>query len=147
MDFRRFAFQFCHAVRREVHESCSCSDEAQYSRFKSICIRALFSRFFDVAVDIFACAHFRTLNLAAATTHSCDFCRTCVSEAMCQQLHDHSHSVFAVILHQFSKCSYFSIQNHSFRFVARCVALLFEIAIATCVLARVRSKALQEVLI
>ena len=37
--------------------------------------------------------------------------------------------------------------KHGFRFFARCVALSFAIAIATCALARARSKVLQEVLI
>ena len=62
-------------------------------------------------------------------------------------LHDDSYSFFVVILHPFSKCCYFCSQKHGFRFLARCVALLFGIAIATCVLARARSKVLQEVLI
>ena len=74
------------------------------------------------------------------------FCRNCDSEAMRRELHDHSHSLFVVTLHQFSECCYFSSQKHGFRFFARCVALLFEIAIATCALARARSKVLQEVL-
>ena len=70
---RRFEFQFCHAVRREIHESCSGSGEEQNRRFKSTCIRASFSRFFDLAVATFACAHFRTSLLARARAHSGDF--------------------------------------------------------------------------
>ena len=66
---------------------------------------------------------------------------------MRRQFHDHSHVFFAVTLHQFSKSCYFSSQKHGFRSLARCVALNFAIAIATCALARARSKVLQEVLI
>ena len=65
---------------------------------------------------------------------------------MRRQFHDHSHVFFVVTLHQFSKSCYFSSQKHGFRFLARCVALNFGIAIATCALARARSKVLQEVL-
>ena len=91
--------------------------------------------------------HFRTLFLAAATAHSGDLCRTCGSEAMRRQFHDHSHVFFVVTLHQFSKSCYFSSQKHGFRSLAPCVALNFGIAVATCALARARSKVLQEVLI
>ena len=145
-DFRRFEFKFCHAASCEIHRSCpGCSEELK-SRFKSTCTRASFSRFFDVAVDIFACAHFRTSLLAAARAHSGDLCRTCGSEAMRRQFHDHSHAFFVVTLHQFSKCCYFSSQEHGFRFFVRCVALNLSFAMATCALARARSKVLQEVL-
>ena len=95
-------------------------------------IRASFSRFFDLAVTIFACAHFRTSFLARARAHSRDFCRTCESKAMSRQFHDHSHVFFVVTLHQFSKSCYFSSQKHGFRFLAPCVALNFGIAVATC---------------
>ena len=138
--------KFCHGAWCEFHGSCSRCSGTQQSRFESTCIRASFSRFFDVAVDIFACAHFRTLLLAAATAHSRDLCRTCESEAMRRELHDHSHSLFVVTLHQFSQCCYFFSQTHGFRFVNRCVALNFGIAVATCALARARSKVLQAVL-
>ena len=134
-------------VRREIHESCSGSGEEQNRRFKSTCIGASFSRFFDLAVDIFACAHFRTSLLARARAHSRDVCRTRESKAMRRQFHDHSHVFFVVTLHQFSKSCYFSSQKHGFRFLAPCVALNFGIAVATCALARARSKVLQEVLI
>ena len=83
---------------------------------------------------------------AAATAHSRDLCRTCESQATRRELHDHSHSLFVVTLHQFSECCCFSSQKHGFRFFARCVALNFGIATATCALARARSKVLQEVL-
>ena len=66
---------------------------------------------------------------------------------MRRQFHDHSHVFFVVTLHQFSKSCYFSSQKHGFRFLAPCVALNFGIAVATCALARARSKVLQEVLI
>ena len=66
---------------------------------------------------------------------------------MCRQFHDHSHVFFVVTLHQFSKSCYFSSQKHGFRFLAPCVALNLGIAVATCALARARSKVLQEVLI
>ena len=114
---------------------------------KSTCIGASFSRFFDLAVAIFACAHFRTSLLARARAHSRDVCRTCESKAMRRQFHDHSHVFFVVTSHQFSKSCYFSSQKHGFRFLAPCVALNLGIAIATCALARARSKILQEVLI
>ena len=91
-------------------------------------------------------AHFRTLLLAAATAHSHDLCKTCESKAMRRELHDHSHSFFAVTLHQFSECCYFSSQEHGFRFFVRCVALNLSFAMATCALARARSKVLQAVL-
>ena len=133
--FRRFEFQCCHAVRREIHESCSGSGEEQNRRFKSTCIGASFSRFFDLAVDIFACAHFRTSLLARARAHSRDVCRTCESKAMRRQFHDHSHVFFVVTLHQFSKSCYFSSQKHGFRSLAPCVALNFGIAVATYALA------------
>ena len=74
-------------------------------------------------------------------------CKTCESRAMRRELHDHLHLLFVVTLHQFSECCYFSSQKHGFRFFARCVALHFGIAVATCVLARARSKVLQAVLI
>ena len=83
----------------------------------------------------------------AATAHSGDLCRTCGSEAMRRQFHDHSHVFFVATLHQFSKSCYFSSQKQGFRFLAPCVALNFGIAVATCALARARSKVLQEVLI
>ena len=38
-------FRYCHAVRREIHESCSGSGEEQNRRFKSTYIGASFSRF------------------------------------------------------------------------------------------------------
>ena len=82
----------------------------------------------------------------AATAHSSDLCRTCGSEAMRRQFHDHSHAFFVVTLHQFSKCCYFCSQEHGFRFFVRCVALNLSFAMATCALARARSKVLQEVL-
>ena len=113
---------------------------------KSTCIGASFSRFFDLAADIFACAHFRTSFLARARAHPRDFCRTCESKAMRRQFHDHSHVFFVATLHQFSKSCYFPSQKHGFRFVTRCVALNFGIAVATCALARARSKVLQAVL-
>ena len=91
-------------------------------------------------------AHFRTLLLAAARAHSGDLCRTCGSEAMRRQFHDHSHAFFVVTLHQFSKSCCFSSQKHGFPFLACFVALNSGIAIATCALARARSKVLQEVL-
>ena len=91
-------------------------------------------------------AHFRSLLLAAARAHSGDLCRTCGSEAMHRQFHDHSHAFFVVTLHQFSKCCYFFSQEHGFRFFVRCVALNLSFAMATCALARARSKVLQEVL-
>ena len=121
----------CHAVRREIHESCSGSGEKQNSRFASTCIGASFSRFFALAVDIFACAHFRTSLLARATAHSRDVCRTCESKALRRQFHDRSHVFFVVILHQFSKSCYFSSQKHGFRSLAPCVALNLGIAVAT----------------
>ena len=65
---------------------------------------------------------------------------------MCRQFHDHSHVFFVVTLHQFSKSCYFSSQKHGFPFLARFVVLLLSFAIATCALARARSKVLQEVL-
>ena len=65
---------------------------------------------------------------------------------MRRELHDHSHWLFVVTLHQFSECCYFSSEEHGFRFIARCVALNLCSAIATCALARARSKVLQEVL-
>ena len=83
---------------------------------------------------------------AAATAHSGDFSRTCESEVMRRQLHDHSHSLSVVTLHQFSKCCYFSSQKHGFPLLARFVVLNLSFAIATCALARARSKVLQEVL-
>ena len=116
----------CHAVRREIHESCSGSGEEQNRRFKSTCIRASFSWFFDLAVAIFACAHFRTSPLARARAHSRDFCRTCESKAMRRELHHHSHCFFVVTWHRFSKCCYFSSQKHGFPFLARDVVLLFK---------------------
>ena len=137
----------CHAVRRGIHESRSRSGEEQNRRFKSTCIGASFSRFFDLAVDIFACAHFRTSLFARARAHSRDFCRTCESKAMRRQFHDHSHVFFVVTLHHFSKSCCFSSQKQGFRFLAPCVALNFGIAVVTCALARARSKVLQEVLI
>ena len=91
-------------------------------------------------------AHFRTLLLAAATAHSRDLCRTCESKAMRRELHHHSHCFFVVTWHQFSKCCYFSSQKHGFPLLARFVVLLLSFAIATCALARARSKVLQEVL-
>ena len=139
-------FRFCHGARREIHESCSRYSEAQKSRFKSTCTGASFSRFFDVAVDIFACARFRTSFFAAAAAHSRDLYRTCESEPMRRELHDHLHSFFVMTLHQFSKSCYFFSQEQGFRFLARFVALNFGIAIAFCALARARSKVLQEVL-
>ena len=145
--FRRFEFQFCHAVRREIHESCSRSGEEQKGRSKSICIRASFPRLFDLAVDIFACAHFRTSLLARGRAHSRDFCRTCESKAMRRQFHAHSHVFFVVTLHQFSKSCYFSSQKQGFPFLAPSVALNFGIAVATCAPARARSDVLQEVLL
>ena len=66
---------------------------------------------------------------------------------MRRQFHDLSHVFFAATLHQFSKSCSFSSQKHGFRFLAPCVALNFGIAVATCALARARSKVLQEVLI
>ena len=111
--------------RRELHESCSGSGEEQIRRFKSTCIGASFSRFFDLTVGIFACAHFRTSFLARARAHSRDVCRTCESKAMRRQFHDRSHVLFVVTLHQFSKSCYFSSQKHGFRFLAPCVALNF----------------------
>ena len=84
--------------------------------------------------------------LVAATAHSPDFCRTRDREAMHRQLHDHSHVFFVVTLHQFSKCCYFSSQKQGFPFLARFVVLLLSFAIATCALARARSKVLQAVL-
>ena len=145
---RRFEFQFCHAVRREceIHESCSRSGENQNSRFKSTCIRASFSRFFDLAVDIFACAHFRTSLLARARAHSGAVCRTCERKAMRGQCHELSHVFFVATLHHFSKSCYFSSQKHGFPLLACFVALNLGFAIATCALARARSKVLQEVL-
>ena len=137
----------CHAVRREIHESCSRSGEEQNRRFKSTCIGASFSRFFDLVVDIFECAHLRTSLLARARAHSRDFCRTCESKAMRRELHRHSHCFFVVTLHHFSKSCYFSSQKHGFRFLAPCVALNLGIAVATCALTRARSKVLQAVLI
>mgnify|MGYP003329754701 CR=1 FL=1 len=137
-------FRNCRAVRREIHESCSRSGEEQNRRFKSTCIRASFSRYFDLAVEIFTCAHFRTSLLARARAHSRDVCRTCESKAMRRQFHDHSHVFFVVTMHQFSKSCYFSSQKHGFRFLVRCVALNFGIAVATCALAAARSKVLQE---
>ena len=133
--------------RRQIHESCCGSGEEQNRRFKSTCIRASFSRFFDLAVDIFACAHFRTSLLAAATAHSRDLCRTCESKAMRRELHHHSHCFFVVTWHQFSKSCYFSSQKHGFPLLARFVVLNLSFAIATCALVRARSKVLQEVLI
>ena len=65
---------------------------------------------------------------------------------MRRQFHDHSHAFFVVTLHQFSKCCYFSSQKHGFPFLARFVVLLLSFAIATCALARARSKVLQDVL-
>ena len=132
--------------RREIHESCSGSGEEQNCRFKSTCIGVSVSRFFDLAVDIFACAHFRTSFLARARAHSRDFCRTCESKAMRRQFHDRSHVFFVVTLHQFSKCCYFFSQKQGFPFLARFVVLLLSFAIATCALARARSKVLREVL-
>ena len=125
---------------------CSLCIEAQKSRFESTCIRASLSRFFDVAVDIFACAHFRTSSLAAATAHSRDLCGTCESKAMRRELHHHSHCFFVVTLHHFSKSCYFFSQKHGFPLLARFVALNLGFAIATCALARARSKVLQAVL-
>ena len=90
---------------------------------------------------------FRTSFLARARAHSRDVCRTCECKAMRRQFHDHSHVFFVVTLHHFSKSCYFSSQKHGFRFLAPCVALNFGIAVATCALARARSKVLQEVLI
>ena len=66
---------------------------------------------------------------------------------MRRQFHDHSHVFFFVTLHQFLKSCSFSSQKHGFRFLAPCVALNLGIAVATCALARARSKVLQEVLI
>ena len=132
---RRFEFRNCHAVRREIHESCSGSGEEQNRRFKITCIRSSFSRFSDLAVDIFACAHFRTSLLPRARAHSRDFCRTCESKAMRRQFHDLSHVFFVATLHQFSKSCYFASQKQGFRFLAPCVALNFGIAVATCALA------------
>ena len=63
------------------------------------------------------------------------------------QFHELSHVFFVATLHHFSKSCYFSSQKHGFRFLAPCVALNFGIAVATCALARARSKVLQEVLI
>ena len=91
--------------------------------------------------------HFRTLLPAAATAHSRDLCRTCESEATRREFQDHSHSVFVVTSHQFSECCCFFSHKHGFRFFACSVALLFGIAIATCAIARARSKVLQGVLI
>ena len=87
-------------------------------------------------------------NFAPRYSHSAfrDLCKTCQSKAMRRELHDHSRSFFVVPLHQFSKSCYFSSQKHGFRFVGRCVALNFGIAVATCALARARSKVLQAVL-
>ena len=116
--------RFLHQISHEIHESCSGLGEEQNRRFKSTCIRASFSRFFDLAVDIFACAHFRTSLLAAARAHSCDLCRTCESKAMRRELHRHSHCFFVVTWHRFSKCCYFSSQKHGFPFLARDVVLL-----------------------
>ena len=132
--------------RREIQESCSGSGEEQIRRLKSTCIGASFSRFSALAVDIVACAHFRTPLLARARAHSRDVRRTCESRAMRRQFHDHSHAFFVVTLHQFSKCCYFSSQEHGFRFFVRCVALNLSFAMATCALARARSEVLQEVL-
>ena len=66
---------------------------------------------------------------------------------MRRQFHDRSHVFFVVTLHQFSQSCYFSSQKHGFLSLAPCVALNFGIAVATCALARARSKVLQEVLI
>ena len=84
--------------------------------------------------------------LVVPTMHSGHLCSTCESKAMRRQLHDHSHVFFVVTLHQFSECCYFSSQKHGFPFIARDVVLLLSFAIATCALARARSKVLQEVL-
>ena len=65
---------------------------------------------------------------------------------MRRELHRHSHCFFVVTWHQFSKCCYFPSQEHGFPFLARFAVLNLSFAIATCALARARSKVLQEVL-
>ena len=131
--------------RREIHESCSGSGEEQNRRSMSTCIGASVSRFSDLAVDIVACAHFRTSLLARARAHSGAVCRTCESKAMRGQFHELSHVFFVATLHQFSKSCYFSSQKHGFRSLAPCVALNFGIAVAACIFSRARSTGVHEV--